>query len=70
MNFTSEEQARETLEEWRGQSEGAQLSKLRKALEALALNRMYYEDKGSERAAERVMRIMAVLEGRVAELEA
>ena len=68
MNFTSEEQARETIESWREQSTEAQLSKLKKASEALALNRMYYEDKGSDRAARRVGRIMEILEERRVEL--
>lgn len=64
MNFTNEDQAREAIEQWREQSQGAQLSKLKKAIEGLELNRMYYEDKGSERSAERIGRILDILEER------
>ena len=69
INFTSEEQAREAIEEWRDQSAEAQLIKLKKATEALELNQMYYENKGSEKAARRVVRILDILRERRSALE-
>ncbi len=70
MNFSNEEQAKEAIEAWREDPPKAQLMKIGNAMESLDLNEMYYEQKGSDKALERVGKIRAILEKRREELSA
>ncbi len=70
MNINNEDQAREAIALWRTEPAGAQLKNLRFALESLELSQMYYEQKGNEQGAARVVACQTIIAGRIAEIEA
>jgi hypothetical protein len=70
MDLSNENQAREAIEEWKSLAPGAQLRLIREGIETVELNRAYYEQKGSEKAAQRAGRIIEILAGRRKEIEA
>jgi len=68
MRISNEQKATEAVEEWKSFSPQAQVMRLRKAIEALELDEMYYDQKGSERGMLRCEACLAILNGRLAEL--
>ena len=70
MNINNEDQAREAIALWQSDPAKAQLKNLRLALESLELSQMYYEQKGNEQGAARVVACQTIISGRIAEIEA
>jgi len=69
MHLQNETEAKETIEKWRDQTPAAQLSKLKKALEGIELDLMYYEQKGNSKGIERCGTCLELLQKRIDELE-
>ncbi len=68
MRITLESEAHQMIEELRQGTTLLQAQRLRKAVESLELNQMYYEQKGNDNAAERTGRCIAILKTRLVEL--
>jgi len=68
MYIDNEEKAVQAIESWRAQPCKAQLRYVQVALEAMELNQMYYEQKGSEKGAQRMIRCIDLLQQRRQEL--
>ena len=69
MKLKNEEETRAAIEKWRGFSPGGQAANLRKAIEALELDHMYYDQKGSERGVSRCESCLKLLQERLAQLD-
>ncbi len=69
MHLKNEKETIEAIDSWRPHSAAAQLGKLRKALEGIELDRMYYEQKESAGGMERCGSCLALLRERIDELE-
>lgn len=70
VRIRDEQQLRLFLEEIRPYSTAAQLGRLSQARQGLELDEMYYEQKGNGAALARVGRCLALIDARLAELEA
>ena len=69
MNINNEDQAREAIALWRPDPVKAQRKNLKLALESLELNQMYYEQKGNEQGSTRAAACMAIIAGRLTEID-
>ena len=61
MNLNSEQETREAIADWQKLSDTAQTMQLRKAIEKLELNEMYYEQKGNDRGVGRCRACLELL---------
>lgn len=68
MQIDTEEKARLAVESWRTEPARAQVRNLTIAIEAMELNQMYYEQKGSEKGVQRMEKGMQILKARQKEL--
>ncbi|MBU0480610.1 MAG: hypothetical protein KKG47_05890 [Proteobacteria bacterium] len=68
MRLNSEPECLQAIDEWKKYSPEAQMRNLNQAIEALELDQMYYEGKGSEKPAERCGKCLEILHRRLSEL--
>lgn len=65
----TEEKVNQALEDWRKAPLKIQAINLKKAIESLELNQMYYEQKGNENGASRMERCIEILKNRKTDLD-
>ncbi len=68
MHLKNEADTRQVIEEWQNFSATAQAVNLRKAIDIMELDQMYYDQKGSERGMERCDTCLKMLRERLAEI--
>ena len=68
MHLKNEAETGAAIEKWRSFSPAGQAANLRKAIEILELDQMYYDSKGSERGVERCEVCLVLLKERLAEI--
>jgi hypothetical protein len=61
MEIRNEEHARSMLHEWQELALPVRKKEIRLAIEQLELSSMYYEQKGNDKAVERVKRCVTIL---------
>ena len=68
MHLKNEADTRKAIEEWQNFSAAVQAANLRKAIDTMELDQMYYDQKGSERGLERCDTCLKMLRERLAEI--
>ena len=68
MHLKNEADTRKAIEEWQNFSAAVQAANLRKAIDIMELDQMYYDQKGSERGLERCDTCLKMLRERLAEI--
>jgi hypothetical protein len=68
MHLKNEDDTRKAIAEWQNFSVTAQAANLRKAIDIMELDQMYYDQKGSERGMERCDTCLKMLRERLAEV--
>lgn len=70
VRVRDEQQLKSLLEEIGGYSPAAQIGRLSQARQGLELDQMYYEQKDNESGLARIGRCLALIDARLAELQA
>ena len=68
MHLKNKDDTRKVIEEWQNSSPTVQAANLRKAINTMELDLMYYDQKGSERGIERCDTCLQMLRERLAEI--
>lgn len=68
MHLKNEDDTRKAIEEWRSFSPASRAANLRKAIETLELDQMYYDQKGSDQSMERCAACLKMLQASLAEI--